>query len=151
MARTRGCIYLRRMRPRLFQAGAMRKVAGPAFHVGLPRAPKRRAMRLAALLCLLGLGFQVAGVGHWSGGHEIVTPDEAAEHASHCHGDTSSCSGGGGAVADSALADARMLPGADEAAYCISRTGDSLYADADPNVPDEPPRKTSWLAFSHRT
>ena len=100
----------------------------------------RLRLRALAVLCLLSIGFQALGVGHWWGGHEIVTPDEAAEHASHCHGDTSSCGGGGVAVIDTALAGIQVLLGALNAEYQVGLKDERPYTDAYADVPDEPPR-----------
>lgn len=83
---------------------------------------------------------QVLGIGHWSGGHEIVTPDEAAEHASHCHGDTSGCGGGGVAVIDTALTGLQTLLGVRNETYRVVPRDHRPYTDAYTDVPDEPPR-----------
>lgn len=104
-----------------------------------------------ARLCLLGLLFQVNGVGHWSGGHAIVSPDEAAEHAAHCHGDNSSC-GGGGAGA-SVVADpgkAFHLPAPPQTVATPMVAGDSRTTRPALDLPDPPPRFTASNESSFR-
>ena len=48
---------------------------------------------MVLLLCLLP---QVAYMGHWDGHESIDTPQEAQEHAAHCHLGPSSCADGPG-------------------------------------------------------
>ena len=105
----------------------------------------KRQAQVLAVLCLIAIGFQVLGVGHLSGGHEIVTPDEAAEHASHCHGDTTSCGGGGVASLDTALTGLQILLGAFQESSRVASSGDRPHADAYADVPDEPPRSVALL------
>ena len=105
----------------------------------------KRYQQVLAALCLLAIGFQAFGVGHLSRGHEIVTPDEAAEHASHCHGDTSSCGGGGVASLDTALTGLQILLGAFQESSRVARSSDRPHADAYADVPDEPPRSGALL------
>ena len=96
-------------------------------------------IRLIAMVCLLALWFQVLGIGHWGGGHQIVTPDEAAEHAAHCHGDKSSCGSGASAAADVAATFEAILPGPSLFALETSLAEFKL-PEHRPDVPDDPPR-----------
>ena len=102
-----------------------------------------RVQHVLAVLCLLAIGFQALGVGHLSGGHEIVTPDEAAEHARHCHGDTSSCGGGGIAMIDTAMAGTQTLLGACQVSSRVACRDERPYTDAYADIPDEPPRSAA--------
>jgi hypothetical protein len=61
----------------------------------------RRWLQAGALVVLLCcLLPQALYLGHWGHGHqEISTPQEAAEHAQHCHLGPATCADGSGKVA----------------------------------------------------
>ncbi len=63
----------------------------------MPRAFSPRFLRISALLVLLGAVLpNVLYVGHWpifGETHEHLSPEEAEEHAEHCHLAPAKCSG----------------------------------------------------------
>lgn len=103
-------------------------------------ARRLRWLRIGAVavlaFCLLP---QVAYLGHWGGHERIDTPQEAQEHAAHCHLGPSSCADGPGKAILQVPAAATALVAL--ATLVLSLPQRRIFAPEPPLYPpDKPPR-----------
>lgn len=97
--------------------------------------------QIAAFLCPSGLPVQAYGLAHWSGGDAIVSPDEPAEHAALCHGNTSTFGGGSAAFADAAPGTTERPPVGLQTSHSARPTNDVSRSELFHDAPDDPPRR----------